>query len=325
EQFISTFVDGKTKAFKQGWDETLRASRVTADYGLFAMHNLQGVTKSAAPTVVQPSAKLTPPEGLAKEVKETTAEIVPITFSDESERMSPLHLPSPTLPMHIGDPSVLDTPIIHPSRDEFGELDEILVNTHHVSSNQVLHSPLNHQHINPTRQIQIRPQKITMSVLLSSPSPSPNNPRAWTRPTLITNPIKGVDHGLVHGQCVLSDQVNHKHHKVLIGKGRRSCRACTSSVKSLDDCDGSGRNSLGCLQLSTGLSNLRTHWEAHDSSDLKTSAFSSGIEWVTLGDKCNRDAATTEIGGGRRDVVVGRWWWWVRMWAREVHAGDVVK
>ncbi|CAK9174682.1 unnamed protein product, partial [Ilex paraguariensis] len=75
---------------------------------------------------VQPSAKAAPPKQQAKEVGETTTEIVMITVSNESEGMSPLWLPSPTLPMHPRYPSIIGTPIINIGGPEFGVLYEIL-------------------------------------------------------------------------------------------------------------------------------------------------------------------------------------------------------
>ncbi|CAK9154000.1 unnamed protein product, partial [Ilex paraguariensis] len=83
------------------------------------MHSLQGVTEYAASTDVQSNFESDPPKLLVEEVGETTAEIVPIFISNHSTSFS-------YLPMHTDDPSVPDTPIIHPSGDEFGKLYEIL-------------------------------------------------------------------------------------------------------------------------------------------------------------------------------------------------------
>ncbi|CAK9137704.1 unnamed protein product, partial [Ilex paraguariensis] len=107
-------------------DEALRTCGVVADSELFAMHNLQGVTKFAAPTVVQSNAKQAPVDMPTKEVRETTIDIVPKIVSDELEGMSPLWLPSDTFPMHTDDPFVLGIPIIHLRRAKFGEPDKRL-------------------------------------------------------------------------------------------------------------------------------------------------------------------------------------------------------
>ncbi|CAK9159429.1 unnamed protein product, partial [Ilex paraguariensis] len=50
-----------------------------------------------------------PQRDLTKQERESVARIVPITVSDESEEMSPLWLPSPTLSTHQGDPTIPGT------------------------------------------------------------------------------------------------------------------------------------------------------------------------------------------------------------------------
>ncbi|CAK9146681.1 unnamed protein product [Ilex paraguariensis] len=81
--------------------------------------------KLQPPFTVQQGVEPAPPKRPA-EVGETMAEIVQITVSDQSEGMSPLRLPSPTLLMHVDDPSIPGTLLIYPGGTESGELDEIL-------------------------------------------------------------------------------------------------------------------------------------------------------------------------------------------------------
>ncbi|KAK3028875.1 hypothetical protein RJ639_038560 [Escallonia herrerae] len=148
-----------------------------------------------------------------------------------------------------------------------------------------------------SRGYKVRPEQIPVPVLLRGPSPSPHRPRARARPGLVADAVERVDHGLA-SSVIMSPTSTTKY-----SSGRpavRSRKARTSSRKSSEGCDGSGRKSLGCQQRSTGLRSGRTDLVAHGSRDLKTSAFSGGIEWVTWWRSGGGAAATVEGGGGRR-------------------------